>query len=544
MKKVVILFLCLLSSYFLSAQTMSDLTTHQIILKFKKDKKPNISVGASQSFDNRVLDQLNKENDIQSIHLTGHKKKGDTFVLELPPNTPIEAVMQSYQKTGLFEYVEPNYLGKGHGVETIPDDPRFNLQWSHFNDGSFTLSTATVDADIDSELAWDITTGDPDMIVAVLDSGAKLNHPEFSGRIWRNNEAINGVDNDGNSYIDDINGWDFANEDNDVTDDHGHGTNVAGIALASGNNATGYAGMNWNSQIMICKILDENNRGFYSWWAEAIYYAVDNGATVINFSAGGFGSSNLLEEAVDYAYFNNVPLVVSAGNSNAGVEYPAKYDNAIAIGSTNPDDSRSIPFFWNDDSGSNFGVEIDFVAPGNYIYGLNYNSNTNFNSYWGGTSQAAPHLTGLISLLFSVDETLTIDEIRAILEETAEDQVGEPTEDIPGFDVYYGHGRINAFQALSSLMEPVNTFENIEKNILIYPNPLTRNHPLEISNLTDGPYTVSIYNALGQRLYSEKITTDNLQITIELPKLNSGTYFFRIENPSRNNSILEKLIIK
>lgn len=543
MKNIIIVIICLFSSHLLSAQGINDLATDQIILKFKKNQKPKPSVSAFQSFGNQVLDELNVKYNFRSIRLTGNKKNGDTFVLELPPNTPLEAIMDSYQKTGFFEYVEPNYRGKGHGAEIIPDDPRFTRQWGHVNDGTFSLSTATVDADIDSDLAWDITTGDPDMIVAILDSGAKLDHPEFSGRLWNNNEVIDGTDSDGNNYIDDLNGWDFANDDNDATDDHGHGTNVAGIALASGNNATGYAGMNWNAQIMTCKVLDDENNGFYSWWAEAMYYAVDNGASVINLSAGGFGSSNLLEQAINYAYLNNVPVVVSSGNSNSVIEYPAKYENAFAIGSTNADDTRSVPFFWNATTGSNFGAELDFVAPGNYIYGLSYSSNSNFNSYWGGTSQAAPHVTGLISLLLSVDETLTIDEIRMILEETSEDQVGEASEDTAGWDPYYGHGRINAFQALSSLMEPVNTFESIDKNVLIYPNPLTTNNPLAISNLADGLHTIRIYNAVGQLLYSEQVASDNAQITLLLPKLKSGTYFFRIKDSSGNNAILEKLII-
>src|SRR5690606_34779844 len=122
-------------------------------------------------------------------------------------------------------------------------------------------------------------------------------------------------------------------------------------------------------------------------------------------------------------------------------------------------------------SGSNYGPELDFVAPGNYIYGLSYSSNTNYNSYWGGTSQAAPHVTGLISLLLSIDPDLSVDEVRTILEESSEDQVGN-SDDTIGWDQYYGHGRINAFQALTQLTLSVDNFENTTKDLLIFPNPV------------------------------------------------------------------------
>lgn len=545
MKKVVLIFFSILLSNFLFSQDNSELVTNELIIKFKANKKPESSdVLIRQKFENTAITKLNKNNNIQSIKLTGNKKEGDTYVLKFNSNKPINEFIELYEKTGLFEYVEPNYIGRGHGFQTTPTDTYFFRQWSHHNDGSFPLSNSTIDADIDTELAWDITRGDPNLIVAVLDSGVKLDHPEFSGRIWNNsNENENGYDTDSNNYIDDINGWDFVNNDNDPTDDHGHGTNVTGIALASGDNDRGYAGMNWNSKIMVCKILDDNNNGFYSWWAEAIYYAVNNGASVINLSAGGNGSSTLLENAINYAYNNNVSVVVSTGNQNSVIQYPAKYTNAFAIGSTNADDTRSVPFFWNTTSGSNYGPELDFVAPGNYIFGLSYSSSTNYNTYWGGTSQAAPHVSGLISLLLSVDPNLTVDGIRTILEASSEDQVGDSNDTI-GWDQYYGHGRINAFQALMNPVLSVDVFENLSENTLIYPNPISADQPLEISNLIDGDYSITIYNTLGQNLYTKKASPYNSKLSMVLPELNFGTYLLRIVNSTENTSVVKKLIVK
>jgi subtilisin family serine protease len=540
MKKLILILVCTLLSNLSFSQN-----NNQLIVKFKADKKPKSStVLKLQKFESSDIILLNKSNKIQSIKLTGNKKERDTYILKLGSSKPIEELIELYKKTGLFEYVEPNFVGNGHGYsfQTPPNDEYHGRQWSHYNDGTFSLSKSTTDADIDTDLAWGITQGDPNLIVAILDTGAKLDHPEFSGRIWNNaNENQNGVDTDSNNYVDDINGWDFVNNDNDPTDDHGHGTNVAGIALASGNNSIGYAGVNWNSKIMICKILDEDNVGYYSWWAEAIYYAVDNGASVINMSAGGNGASTLLENAINYAYNSNVSVVVSTGNQNSVIQYPAKYTNAFAIGSTNSDDTRSAPFFWSATSGSNYGAELDFVAPGNFIFGLNYSSNTNYNSYWGGTSQAAPHVSGLISLLLSVKSDLTVSEIREILERSSEDQVGD-ADDTNGWDQYYGHGRINAYTALTDGTLNVFTFENMNKNLLVYPNPITSGSNLKLLNLINGENNITIYNMIGQNIYSSRNSTINNATTISLPALNAGTYILKINN-SKNISTIKKLII-
>ena len=516
-----------------------------LIVQFKVNEKPKSSkVLKLQKFNNPEIRSLNKSNKIKSIKLTGNKKKKDTYILALDSSKSVKELIEDYKKTGLFKYVEPNYVGSGHGFQNTPNDTYFNRQWSHYNDGTFSASNATSDADIDTDLAWDITQGDPNLIVAILDSGAKLDHPEFSGRIWVNtNENEDGSDTDSNNFVDDINGWDFVNNDNDPTDDHGHGTNVGGIALASGNNNLGYAGVNWNSKIMICKILDEENSGYYSWWADAIYYAVDNGASVINMSVGGDGSSTLLEDAVNYAYDNNVPVVVSTGNQNSVIQYPAQYENAFAIGSTNPDDTRSVPFFWNETSGSNYGPALDFVAPGNYIYGLNNSSNTNYNYYWGGTSQAAPHVAGLISLLLSVDSNLTVDEIRTILEETSEDEVGD-SEDTAGWDQYYGHGRINAFQALTHSSLSIDKFDGTNQNLIVYPNPTASGSNIKIFNLVNGENVITIYNMIGQKIYKTSHSSLDNAAIINLPGLTTGNYILRINNTSKNKSTIKNLIIK
>ena len=540
------LFMLLLISMISFGQSNQNVVENQIIVKFK-----TISLKSKTTINNFLnnseLSKLHSKINVLKYQTINTKQSNKIIIIKYDSDIGLEEIISFYENTGLFEYVEPNYTGKGSGVlNTIPNDSEYSNQWGLKNDGTFSNAPSVSGADIEMELAWDIETGDPNMIVAIIDTGLRLAHPEFSGRLWNNvNEVADGTDTDNNGFIDDlVAGWDFINSDNDPTDDHGHGTNVAGIALASGNNTIGYAGVNWNAKVMICKALNENNSGSYAAMAEAIYYAVDNGAKVINMSIGGSGNSITLSDAIDYCYDNGVVLVACMMNFNNSVTYyPAGYNKTIAVGATNPDDTRSNPFFWSTTSGSNFGSHIDLVAPGNYMYGLSDTSDTYYGSYWGGTSQASPLVAGVVSLLLSQNPALTFEEIRTILRESSEDQVGDPSEDINGFDTYYGYGRLNAKNALSHQALSINNFENANKNIVIYPNPINRNSQLEISNLIDGDYTINIYNAFGQNLQSKNTSTYNSKITFSISNLNAGIYFLRVKNESKNSSVVKKLII-
>ena len=536
----------LLISMISFGQSNQNVVENQIIVKFK-----TISLKSKTTINNFLnnseLSKLHSKINVLKYQTINTKQSNKIIIIKYDSDIGLEEIISFYENTGLFEYVEPNYTGKGSGVlNTIPNDSEYSNQWGLKNDGTFSNAPSVSGADIEMELAWDIETGDPNMIVAIIDTGLRLAHPEFSGRLWNNvNEVADGTDTDNNGFIDDlVAGWDFINSDNDPTDDHGHGTNVAGIALASGNNTIGYAGVNWNAKVMICKALNENNSGSYAAMAGAIYYAVDNGAKVINMSIGGSGNSITLSDAIDYCYDNGVVLVACMMNFNNSVTYyPAGYNKTIAVGSTDPDDTRSNPFFWSSTSGSNFGSHLDLVAPGNYMYGLSDASDTYYGSYWGGTSQASPLVAGVVSLLLSQNPALTFEEIRTILRESSEDQVGDPSEDINGFDTYYGYGRLNAKNALSHQALSINNFENANKNIVIYPNPINRNSQLEISNLIDGDYTINIYNAFGQNLQSKNTSTYNSKITFSISNLNAGIYFLRVKNASKNSSVVKKLII-
>ena len=463
-------------------------------------------------------------------------------------------MINSYLNTGLFEYVEPNFIGKGGGVRAItPNDQYYGRQWSLNNNGTFpSPELAKADADIDMDDAWEIEQGDAAIVIAVLDTGAKLDHPEFAGRIWTNiNETPgNGIDDDNNGYIDDYNAWDFAYDDNNPADSHGHGSNVAGIIGATGNNNIGYAGVNWNSQIMICQILNTENWGYYSWWASAIYYAVNNGANVLNMSVGGTSQSSSMEDALSYAYLNNVHVVSIMMNENNEVPYyPGAYPTTFAVGATNPDDTRCDPFSWG--GGSNYGSHIDVSAPGNYIYGLSPLSNTNYNWSWAGTSQAGPHVTGLISLMLSLDNSRTIEEIWQIIRDTAEDQVGNPDEDIPGWDKYYGFGRVNANDALSYLLTNIDDNRNDISPSLFYlsqnfPNPFNPATTINYQLPQNGHVVIRTYNIRGEQiseLVNEFKTSGYYSIRFNADDLSSGIYLYKIEI-GKFSDVKKMLVIK
>ncbi|WP_310377892.1 S8 family serine peptidase [Flavobacterium sp.] len=548
MNKLLLLMTFILISNITFSQISENSSKNRLIVKLKPKSNIDLNkVTIDQKFKHNELDKLNKKNKVQSIELSGNKKNKDTYILTFESEQDITNLIKAYENTNLFEYVESDFIGTGGGdlvkLQTIPIDTYFSRQYGLVNNGTFSYSLAKDDADIDMELGWDIEQGDSSVIVAILDSGAKMDHPEFSGRIWNNSkETLNNIDDDNNGYIDDINGWDFVNKENNPTDDHGHGTNIAGIVGANANNGIGYSGIDWNCKLMIGKILDANNSGLYSNWTEAIYYAVDNGAKVINMSVGGSGFSTTMQNAINYAYNKGVTVVACMMNTNNNVTYyPAGYQNTIAVGATNPNDERSSPFPWSATSGSNYGSHIDVVAPGNYIFGLYHLSNTNFNSYWSGTSQAAPAVTGLCSLLLAQNSNRTPDQIRNIVQNTAQDQVGKASEDIVGFDIYSGYGRINARQALLQSSLSTNLLNSDNLNLYIFPNPFTN----DININSKIPFkSIIIHNLLGAEIY-KKENIENLNfLTLDFSNFEIGLYMISILNENKQIIISKKILKK
>jgi subtilisin family serine protease len=269
------------------------------------------------------------------------------------------------------------------------------------------------------ETVWDTNTGASSVIVAVIDTGINGAHTDFgTGRV--------------------IAGYDFVNDiaitAGTDSDDHGHGSHVAGIIGATGNNGRGIAGLAWQTTLMPVKVLDYSGSGTTSAITAGIIWATDNGADIINMSLGGAGYSQVMADAVDYAMSNNITVVVAMGNdSRYIVNYPAGYNGVIAVGSTNAKDDIS--------DYSTLGNHISVSAPGENIYSLSGSSNTSY-VFLSGTSMASPFVAGLAALLLSRDPTLLPAEVRSIIEDSADD-LGDA-----GYDPVFGYGRVDVNAAM------------------------------------------------------------------------------------------------
>ncbi len=335
------------------------------------------------------------------------------------------------------EHVEPNYYF--YVGATTPDDPLFSLQWGHYNTGQF---GGLAGADIDAVNAWDIRTGSEDVKVAVLDTGVDWNHPDLVNNIWQNlgedadndgfvliwdgsswvfdPDDIDGIDSDGNGYIDDFIGWDFVNNDNNPLDDQGHGTAVSGVIGAEGNNGIGIAGVSWDVQLMNLKTQNEQGIGNSFDAIEAFSYASLMGANLTNCSWGGSGFSTFLFNAIELYHDEYQVCIAASGNDSLNIDsdprYPAAFDidNVISVSSTQSGDQLS--------SFSNYGaINVDLAAPGETIATTTLNSVLGYEyGYVGGTSFAAPFVSGAVALLIAQCPDIEAFKIKSHLMETVD----------------------------------------------------------------------------------------------------------------------------
>lgn len=349
----------------------------------------------------------------------------------------VAQAIETFSGDRRIKYIEPNY--RVSVDTTLSDDPSLNQLWGLNNTGQ---TGGTPDADIDAPEAWDLETGE-DVIVGVIDSGVDYTHPDLAANMWINPGEIadDGIDNDNNGYVDDVHGYDFANDDGDPFDDDGHGTHVAGTIAAVGNNDLGVTGVSWSANIMGLKFLDAEGFGSTFDAVQAIEYAIMMGAKLTNNSWGGGGYSQALYDAIEKAGNSGQLFVAAAGNSSSDndsvVDYPSGYDldNIISVAATTDRDELAVF--------SSFGAtSVDLGAPGSSIYstipGGKYANNS-------GTSMATPHVSGVASLLWSQEPELTAQEVKdRILDYT------DPIAALEGKTVT--GGRLNAFRSLSQTL--------------------------------------------------------------------------------------------
>ena len=326
------------------------------------------------------------------------------FRVELPQDTTADNAISALSGTAEVAKAERNILVQ---LFATPSDPLYSQLWGM--------------AKINAPAAWDTNTGSSDILVAVSDTGMDYTHPDLTANVWTNPGEIpgNGKDDDGNGYIDDVHGWDFANNDSDPMDDHGHGTHVSGTIGAAANNGVGVAGINWHVKIQAVKFLSASGGGTTWAGAQTLLYAATMKARVVNASWGCLGPScyaSYLEDAIRTLSNAGGIFVVAAGNNannnDAYPAYPANYavDNVVAVAATDSNDQLA--------SFSNYGAtRVHLAAPGvgilSSLPGGQYAS-------WSGTSMATPHVAGAAALFLSARPDATVAEVKQKLMDTTD----------------------------------------------------------------------------------------------------------------------------
>jgi subtilisin family serine protease len=350
----------------------SSLTVHKLLVS-QPEAEPNevlveFAPGTDQATMQRAASNASASVERLSVPRVSSvvkASKGIAFGVFKSKTLSSSQLAERLKKSGNVVAVSPNYRRKAFAT---PNDPLFPEQWALNNTG---LTGGRVDADIDAPAAWDINTGGPNVVVANIDTGAFYQHQDLAGNMWINPEEnpSDGLDNDGNGYVDDVYGIDAYSHDTDPSDENGHGTMTSGIIAAMGNNGVGVAGVAWNAKIMAVRFLGPDGYGVDSGALECINYVIDMkmnhhvNVVAINASWGGTDGDPLLEDAIEAAGDAGIVFVAAAGNDGSDIDtqptYPASYDLPNIISVAMSDDTDSL------DYSSNYGAtSVDLAAPG------------------------------------------------------------------------------------------------------------------------------------------------------------------------------------
>ena len=371
----------------------------EVIVKMKSASEPLI-MNTLEAAGGAMLESLSSEG---------------LMLADVPEGESTQSYIDKLQAQPNVEYVQPNYI---YTLDRSFNDPGIPYQWYLSKINAFG--------------AWDVTTGSPDIKVAVIDSGLDYTHPEFAGKVYAQTDTL---DNDGDAF-------------DDIDE---HGTHVAGIIAANAGNGVGIAGVAPGVQLIIVDAFNGRNSNTFV-IMKGVQYAVAHGADIINMSFGGEGNDRALESAINNAVSSGVVCVAAAGNeSTSAPSYPSDYDSVISVIATAENDTKSAL--------SNYGSAKDISAPGENIW-----STVPGNSYesWGGTSMATPVVCGVIALMLSANPGLTVGQVKDILYSTADD-LGAP-----GKDNTFGYGRVNAYKAVSTNAIPSVGISFTKTDVTLY----------------------------------------------------------------------------
>ncbi len=467
---------------------------------------------------------------------------------------PVEAT-RALAASGAFRAVCPDYRLR---LSVVPDDPMLLYQWYVDDGGS---------ADIRLPAAWDVTHGDTAVVIAIVDTGVDTGHPDLAGQIWRNRDEIpaNGIDDDGDGYVDDVRGWDFGMQDADpdpeyTADPSGidvgfHGTFCAGLASASTDDGVGIAGAGWRCRLMPLKVSTPDSGIGIGAVAAAVQYAADHHASVLSMSFGAPdepGVAPFFQALVDIALAADVVCVAAAGNDGVDTPiYPAACDGVLAVGATDFDAGRA--------SFSNWGPWVDVAAPGasmwstlcrNYtlteldqlIYILLFNwDGVQPYMYGDGTSFACPLTAGVCGLVRSRYPTLTARQVEAQIAQTG---------DAVAFDHPIGP-RVNAWRAVSTpwvSVEP-GPLPATLRLVAASPNPARAGEPWAIALAlpSAGPIVLELFDVRGRRVAErapERVGAGSAVLRWGPPVPGVGIYFLRVRDAAGATAITRVAVLE
>jgi subtilisin family serine protease len=475
------------------------------------------------------------------------------YVLEVPAETDIAKMAADFSANPSVEYAVPDHVAR---TQALPDDPYLGSYGSWGQPYGDLWALATIGA----PAAWELSTG-VGTVVAVVDTGLDYDHPDIVGNVWANQAELHGapgMDDDGNGYVDDVRGWDFAYGDPDPMDRQGHGTHVSGTIAAVGNNGIGVIGVAYQARIMGVKGLDDGGYGPFSGLASAITYAARNGADVISNSWGCYGKSctdAAVADAVRLARSLGCVITFAAGNNGDDVKhaFPANLQDVITVAASGADDSKA--------SFSNWGYLVDVAAPGGgpeaaspfaayrNILSLRAAGTGDANLIVGGsylrqagTSMATPHVSGVVALVLAANPQLTVAQVESIIRHTARDEVGDPSLDAAGYDPYYGWGRLDAAAAVARAFDPP-----ADPPILkMVAEPLEFDVPATMCPGQQWSLPVAVYNLGGGTMSWSAFAPDWLSVqtssattpsfaSVSMNSLEAATGLLTIRSPEASN---------